>query len=81
MIIAQMLSQNPAMTISLSCISSYENTMAFGGVATGIIKAMEAPRATGIDSSLGSRANPTATAPRIGRKVAVEAVFDVISVR
>ena len=52
-----------------------------GGVATGIMNAIEAPTATGTASMRGSSSRPTATAPRIGRKVAVEAVLEVISVR
>ena len=54
--------------------------MAFGGVATGIINAMEAATVAGIASIRGSISMPMATAPSTGRKVAADAVFDVISV-
>ena len=54
--------------------------MAFGGVATGIINAMEAATVAGIASIRGSISMPIATAPSTGRKVAADAVFDVISV-
>ena len=55
--------------------------MALGGVATGIMNAQEAAKATGMMSSRGAMPIPTATVATIGRKTAVVAVLDVISVR
>ena len=55
--------------------------MAFGGVATGSIKAQEAESVAGIISSNGLTSMATAREPRIGRIISVVAVFDVSSVR
>ena len=44
---------NPALTMSLISISPEPNTMAFGGVATGIIKAQLAANAAGITQASG----------------------------
>src|SRR5690554_6009754 len=56
------------------------NTMAFGGVATGIMKAQLAASAVGIASNTGETPMDTASAPISGRKVAAVAVLLVISV-
>ena len=55
--------------------------MAFGGVATGNMKAQVAAIATGITRSIGSSPSPTATPPIRGRKAAAVAVLLVSSVR
>ena len=61
--------------------------MAFGGVATGSMKAQVAAKATGMVSSRTLispsvvRPTPTATPPMMGMKVAAVAVLEVISVR
>ena len=56
-------------------------TMAFGGVATGIMKAQEADIVAGIISTSGCTPVATATAARIGRIISVVAVLLVSSVR
>ena len=57
------------------------NTMALGGVATGIMKAQLAATAAGIASISGDSPWATASAPSNGRKAAAVAVLEVISVR
>jgi len=50
-------------------VSSPElNTIALGGVATGIMKAQLAPIAMGTTRSIGLTPRPTATAARIGAR-------------
>ena len=55
--------------------------MAFGGVATGNIKAIEAESVAGIMSKRGFKFTETERAANIGRKICVVAVFEVSSVR
>ena len=55
--------------------------MAFGGVATGNIKAQLAAKQTGTVSDTGSTPIPIATAPKTGKKVEVVATFEVTSVK
>ena len=55
--------------------------MAFGGVATGNMKAQLAARHTGTVSDTGSTPIPTATAPKTGKNVEVVATLEVTSVR
>lgn len=55
--------------------------MAFGGVATGSIKAQLAARQTGTVKDTGRTPMPTATAPNTGRKVEVVATLLVTSVK
>ena len=67
-------------------ISGIENlfapkTIAFGGVATGSMKAQLAARTTGMVRETGSTPIDTATAPTTGKNVLVVATLDVISVR
>ena len=67
-------------------ISGIENlfapkTIAFGGVATGSIKAQLAARTTGMVRETGSTPIDIATAPTTGKNVLVVATLDVISVR
>ena len=67
-------------------ISGIENlfapkTIAFGGVATGSIKAQLAARQTGTVRETGRTPMPTATAPNTGRKVEVVATLLVTSVK
>ena len=61
-------------------ISPEPKTIAFGGVATGIMKAQLAASVAGTIRSSGSTLIAAAVAPRIGRKVAVVAVLLVTSV-
>jgi len=62
-------------------IAPLENTIAFGGVATGSINAQEALIVAGIISINGSIPKPPAVAARIGKNMVAIAVLDVISVR
>ena len=54
--------------------------MAFGGVATGSMKAQLAARHTGTVSDTGSTPMPTATEPKTGKNVEVVATLEVTSV-
>lgn len=56
-------------------ISPELKTMAFGGVATGIIKAQLAAIAVGMISNRGLIPNPTATAAKIGPKAETVAML------
>ena len=55
--------------------------MAFGGVATGNMKAQLAAKHTGTVSDTGRTPIPTATAPKTGKNVEVVATLEVTSVR
>ena len=67
--------------MSFIFISPEPNTMAFGGVATGIINAQLAAIAAGITQISGVPAICSATGPSKGKKPAAVAVLDVISVK
>ena len=58
-----------------------EKTIAFGGVATGSMNAMDAEMVVGIMRSNGSRFRAMAVPFITGRRAAVVAVLDVNSVR
>ncbi len=79
--IAIRLSQNPARLICGIDTCPEPNTMAFGGVATGSIKAQLAAIPAGTMIRSGSISSPTATAYSTGTSVAVVAVLLVNSVR
>ena len=82
MIIAPMrLSKNPTRTMSGILKYPLPNIIAFGGVATGSMKAQEADNAAGIISRKGWIHVAAARAPRTGIIMVVVAVFDVTSVR
>jgi len=72
---------SPVRIISSILISPDPNTIAFGGVATGNIKAHDADSVAGIISSSGFILIAVAAEPRIGRIICVVAVFEVSSVR
>jgi hypothetical protein len=72
---------NPAFTISPIFIFPVLNTIAFGGVATGNIKAKEAETVAGNIRSNGFIFRATAREASIGSIVLVIAVLDVNSVR
>ena len=55
--------------------------MAFGGVATGNMKAQLAARQTGTVRDTGSTPIPIATAPNTGKNVEVVATLEVTSVK
>src|SRR5690554_4130597 len=75
------LSLKPALIMSLIFMWPVPNTMAFGGVATGIMKAQLAATAAGTAKRIGDTSWPTARAPTRGRKAAAVAVLLVTSVR
>src|SRR5690554_5306429 len=75
------LSLKPALIMSLIFMWPVPNTMAFGGVATGIMKAQLAATAAGTAKRIGDTSWPTARAPTSGRKAAAVAVLLVTSVR
>ena len=79
--IEAILSQKPAFAISAMRNSPELNTMAFGGVATGIIKAQLAANAAGITNIIGPSVNVTAIGPSKGKKLAAVAVLLVTSVK
>ena len=79
--IEAILSQNPALAISAIRNSPELNTIALGGVATGIIKAQLAANAAGITSIIGPSVNVTAIGPSKGKKLAAVAVLLVTSVK
>ena len=76
-----MFSTMPARAISAMEKRLLPKTMAFGGVATGIMNAQEADSVAGTISSSGWMPVATATAASIGRMVSVVAVLLVSSVR
>jgi len=79
--IAAIFSQNPALAMSAMRNSPELNTIAFGGVATGIMKAQLAANAAGITSIRGPSVNVTAIGPSKGKKLAAVAVLLVTSVK
>ena len=56
--------------MALRVTAGFPNTMAFGGVATGSMKPIDALSATGSIKATGSTPRAVATAPAIGRKMA-----------
>src|SRR5690554_2487168 len=75
------LSAKPALIISEIFMWPLENTMAFGGVATGIMKAQLAAMAAGTVNSSGETSCDIARAPSSGRNAVAVAVLLVTSVR
>jgi hypothetical protein len=71
----------PVFAISAMRRRRVPKIIAFGGVATGIIKAQEADRVAGIIRSKGLILIATATPAKIGRTISVVAVFEVSSVK
>src|SRR5690606_6746393 len=78
---ATILSTKPAFTISIIFSLPEANTIALGGVATGIIKAQLAATAAGITNIAADVSNDIATGPSSGKNAAAVAVLLVISVR
>ena len=76
-----MLSIIPARTIFGIVSIPEPKTIAFGGVATGSMKAQLAAKVTGTASTIGSKPDSMAMAPTTGRNVAVVAMLLVSSVR
>ena len=74
-------SHNPALHISGIVICPEPKTIAFGGVAIGIINAKLAANVAGNTNKYGCMPAPTEMLARIGTSVAVVAVLDVNSVR
>ena len=72
---------SPARIIWGIVIKPEEKTTAFGGVATGSMNAQLAASVTGTDKISGESPSSRASAPRIGKNVAVVARLLVISVR
>jgi len=72
---------SPVLAICPTLIREVPNIMAFGGVATGSIKAIEADIVAGIISSSGLIFVVMAIPASIGRTISVVAVLDVSSVR
>ena len=72
---------NPARTISGMVKTPEEKTMAFGGVATGNMKAQLAANVTGTQRISGSIPDCAAIAAMTGKNVAVVAKLLVSSVR
>ncbi len=75
------LINKPILTISVIRIRCVPKIIAFGGVATGSIKAQEHDSVAGIIRSSGFIWMATASAPRIGNSISEVAVFDVNSVK
>ena len=71
----------PALAISPILMRPLPKIMAFGGVATGIIKAQDAETVAGIINNSGFICMATPTDARIGRIISVVAVLDVNSVK
>ena len=71
----------PTLTICPILILPDENTMAFGGVATGSINAIEADMVAGIIKRRGLKPRANAVPLIIGKRAAVVAVLDVNSVK
>ena len=76
-----MLINTPTRAISEIFIRPLPNTIALGGVATGIIKAQDAEIVAGIISINGLVFMATAIDANIGRIISVVAVLDVNSVK
>lgn len=76
-----MFKMNPDFIMSFCEISPVPKTIAFGGVATGSIKAQEAPKPMISDSPNGASPSSSDIEIKIGTKSAALAVFEVNSVR
>ena len=76
-----MLINIPTLAISEIFIRPLPNTIALGGVATGIINAQDADIVAGIISNKGLVSMAMATDANIGSIISVVAVFDVSSVK
>ena len=72
---------NPTRTISLCFTSPVPKTMAFGGVATGSMKAQEAPKPMIKARPISGIPNDCAMEIKIGTNKAALAVLDVNSVK
>ena len=71
----------PAFNMSIILILFVPKMMAFGGVATGNINAIEAASVAGIISNMGLIFIATASPASIGNIISVVATFDVSSVK
>ena len=80
-IIPEILSHIPVCAMSLISIRLVPKMRAFGGVATGIIKANEQAIVAGIIKNNGFTFSCTAIAANMGRKICADPVFEVSSVR
>ncbi len=76
-----MLVMKPALTISIIFSFPEPNTTAFGGVATGNIKAKDAAMVIGITRKRGLILMAFESPAITGRSISVVAVFEVNSVR
>ena len=79
--IATIFNTKPARIMSFILISPEPNTIALGGVATGIINAQLHAIAAGITHTNGLPVIDSATGPSNGKKPAAVAVLLVISVK
>jgi len=70
----------PVVTMSITFMRPLENTMAFGGVAMGSIKAYELLRVAGIINKSGCCVIATASAAKIGANTVMVETLDVNSV-
>ena len=75
------LSQKPALSMTRCGSNPVPKAMALGGVATGSIKAQEAPIPMIMAKPVGSTPNCSAMEIKIGTRSAAEAVLEVNSVR
>ena len=80
-IIPSTFKRKPALAICGTLIKPDPKTIAFGGVATGSIKAHEAANVAPTISKYGCTPSITAVGANIGRSMAVVAKLDVISVK
>lgn len=76
--IAMIFNTKPERIMSRICICPEPNTIAFGGVATGIINAQLHAMAAGITHTNGVPVTDSATGPSKGKKPAAVAVLLVI---
>jgi len=73
--------KNPVLAMSFMGTSPVANTIAFGGVATGSMKAQLAANVAGTISKAGGRSNALANSPMMGSNTFEVAVLLVTSVR
>uniref|UniRef100_A0A0B6ZVR3 Uncharacterized protein n=1 Tax=Arion vulgaris TaxID=1028688 RepID=A0A0B6ZVR3_9EUPU len=71
---------NPALAMSLTLICPVAKTIAFGGVATGRMKAIEHARTAGYNKYNGFIRKDIANSARIGQRMLADAALLVISV-
>ncbi len=76
-----MFNKNPVFAICITFIRFVPKTIAFGGVATGNIKAKEAANVAGNINKSGLTSILTEMPANIGRNISVVAVFEVNSVK